>query len=278
MKTNKEALAAWLKELESLLAPLMPRQTPYPDIILEPDFRRMVIPSPSSAIVDTAIASIGNYALHQELTERARRLERDLTDFDCNKRRFREECNDGRVAAKRRANGTLSNAPEALKLLRRNLQGDIARLKELINGAGEAQQPPVKAELDGEQAEQLKVAAARSLKELSDKSMGGRKGAAVAKSERGEDKKRKAILDDAKKLLSEWDARYPDRHKPPRDEQHSNAAAFRMVANRHKGADGKPIMSADTIGRTLRREKAKDERRGKYDRTGQRRGKYKPRT
>ena len=120
------------------------------------------------------------------------------------------------------------------------------------------------------------MAAARKLKELEGKSAGGRK--AIVKIVRGEDTKRKAILDEAKKLLKDWDGRYPDRHKPPRDEQHSDNAAFRIVANKHKGADGKPIMSADTIGRALRREKAKNERRGKYDRTGKKRGRYKART
>lgn len=150
---------------------------------------------------------------------------------------------------------------------------------------GETKQPPVEAVLVGEQAEELadighnaKIAAARTMKELNAKSKGGKKGAAVAKAERGEDKERKAILDEAKNMLGEWDERYPDRHKQPRDEQHSDAAAFRIVANRHRGADGKPIMSADTIGRTLRREKAKGEKRGKYSRTGKKRGKYKPRT
>lgn len=139
--------------------------------------------------------------------------------------------------------------------------------------------------LSPQQADQLAaaaanaaIAAARTLKELNAKSKGGKKGAAVAKAERGEDKERKAMLDDAKRLLEEWDRCYPDRHKPPRDEQHSDTAAFRIVANRHKGADGKPIMSAATIGRTLRREKAKGEKRGKYNRTGKKRGKYKPRT
>ena len=150
---------------------------------------------------------------------------------------------------------------------------------------GETKQPPVEAVLVGKQAEKLadighnaEIAAARNLKELNAKSEGGKKGAAVAKAGRGDDKERKAILDEAKKLLNEWDKRYPDRHKPPRDVQHSDNAAFRTVANRHTGANGKPIMSADTIGRTLRREKAKGEKRGKYSRTGKKRGKYKPRT
>ena len=121
-----------------------------------------------------------------------------------------------------------------------------------------------------------KAAAARNLKELNGKSAGGRKGAAIAKAERGEDTKRKAILDEAKTLLKDWDRRYPNRHKPPRDEQHSDNAAFRIVANKHKGADGKPIMSAATIGRALRR--MKGENRGKHNRTGKKRGRYKART
>lgn len=127
-------------------------------------------------------------------------------------------------------------------------------------------------------ADNAAIAAARKVKELKGKSAGGRKGAAIAKTERGKDKERKAILDEAKKLLKEWDVRYPDRHKPPRDAQHSDNAAFRIVANKHKGADGKPVMSAAIIGRTLRREKAKNEKRGKYPRTGKKRGKYKAQT
>ena len=208
-----------------------------------------------------------------------------MTNFDCYKRRFHEECKHMRVAHERQAKGTLSDAPEALKQLRRNLKGDIARLEEIISGTAATKQPPVEAVLVGEQAEELadighnaEIAAARTMKELNAKRKGGKKGAAVAKAERGEDKERKAILDDAKNMLGEWDERYPDRHKPPRDEQHSDAAAFRIVANRHRGADGEPIMSADTIGRTLRREKATGEKRGKYNRTGKKRGKYKPRT
>ena len=125
-------------------------------------------------------------------------------------------------------------------------------------------------------ADKAEIAAARNLKELNAKSKGGKKGAAIAKAERGEDKERKAILNEAKNMLDEWDKRYPDRHKSPRDEKHSNAAAFRIVANRHRGADGKPIMTADTIGRALRR--MKDEKRGKHNRTGKKRGRYKART
>lgn len=125
-------------------------------------------------------------------------------------------------------------------------------------------------------ADNAEIAAARNLKELNGKSAGGRKGAAIAKAERGEDTKRKTILDEAKTLLKDWDRRYPNRHKPPRDEQHSDNAAFRIVANKHKGADGKLIMSAATIGRALRR--MKDENRGKHNRTGKKRGRYKART
>ena len=160
-----------------------------------------------------------------------------------------------------------------------------AYLHNATNAAEQNAQTPIPVVLVGEQAEKLadlghnaEIAAARNLKELNAKSKGGKKGAAIAKAERGEDKERKAILNEAKNMLDEWDKRYPDRHKSPRDEQHSNAAAFRKVANRHRGADGKPIMTAATIGRTLRREKDKGEKRGKHNRTGKKRGKYKPRT
>ncbi len=127
-------------------------------------------------------------------------------------------------------------------------------------------------------ADNAAIAAARNLKELKGKSAGGRKGAAIAKAERGEDTERKAILDEAKKLLEDWDRRYPNRHKKPIDSLHSNRAAFRIVANRHRGEDGKPIKSIDAIERAVRREKAKNEKRGKYPRTGKKRGKYKART
>lgn len=174
MKPNektRKALTAWQKELEAILAPLIPTE-PHPGIVLEPDFRRLVIPSPSPLIVDTAIDAVTDYAIRQELTARARRLEADLTNFDCNKRRFHEECKNMRVAHERQAKGTLSDAPEALKQLRRNLKGDIARLEEIISGTAATKQPPVEAVLVGEQAETLadighnaEIAAARTLKE-----------------------------------------------------------------------------------------------------------------
>lgn len=142
-----------------------------------------------------------------------------------------------------------------------------------------ATQTPLKAELVGEQAEQLatsaensEIAAARNKKELDAKSKGGKKGAKIANAERGEDKKRNAILTAAKKLLQEWDERYPNRHKPPKDLSHSDAAAFRIIANKHKDTNGVPIMSVETIGRTLRRKK--NEKRGQYKRTGKSRGRY----
>ena len=119
------------------------------------------------------------------------------------------------------------------------------------------------------------IAASRNLKELKGKSMGGRKGAAIVKAERGKDIVRKAILSEAKNMLNDWDKKYPNRHKPPKDLTHSNAAAFRIVANKHNGANGEPIMSAGTIGRALRRENGKGEARGKYARMGRKRGKYK---
>ena len=128
------ALDAWLKELEAIHALLIPTE-PHPSIVLEPDFRKLVIPSPSSLIIDAAIETIADYKIQQELSVRAQRLENDMTVFDCNKRRFREECADMRIAQKRQADGTLSNTPEALKRLRRNLKNDIARLKEIIGGA-----------------------------------------------------------------------------------------------------------------------------------------------
>jgi uncharacterized protein (DUF1778 family) len=165
-ETGNAALAAWLKELEAIHALLIPTE-PHPGIVLEPDFRKLVIPSPSSLIIDAAIETIADYKINQELSERARRLENDMTDFDCNKRRFREECADMRIAQKRQADGTLSNTPEALKRLRRNLKNDIARLKEIIGGANgntvsQTSSAPVEVKLVPEQAALLKQAADNS--------------------------------------------------------------------------------------------------------------------
>ncbi len=304
-EARRNALAAYLKELETIAAPLMPTE-PYPGIVMEPDFRGMKIPSPSPSIVEAAIDAVKDYPTRQELTERARRLEADLTNFDCNKRRFYEECADMRVADERRTNGTLSDAPEALKQLRRNLKGDIARLQGLIDGTAEGQsaQPPVRAVLVDEQAEQLANAAHDAgaaaldsrismintnairdgkLKTLSEASRRAKEAAKQAglDGETGQpansaDQERKAILDEAKKLLKEWDEKFPNRKKPPRDEAHSDNAAFLLVANRHKGANGKPIMTPGAIKKALQR--AKGEKRGKYARTGRARGKYTPQT
>ncbi len=143
------------------------------------------------------------------------------------------------------------------------------------NGDGYTESDRARAE---ETHKAAQIAAARKLKELEGKSAGGRKGAAIAKAERGEDPQRKAILDEAKNLLKEWDRLYPDRHKSPKDMPHANNAAFRNVAYRYTGADGEPIMKPDAIRRALDREKAKNEGRGKYDRTGRKRGRYKTRT
>lgn len=131
---------------------------------------------------------------------------------------------------------------------------------------------------DEETHKAAQMAAARKLKELKGKSAGGRKAAAIAKTARGEDTERKAILDEAKQLLKDWDRRYPDRHTPPKDTKHSNNAAFQTVANRHLKADGEQVMKPDAIRRALDREKGKNEKRGKYDRKGKKRGKYKTRT
>lgn len=137
MTDEKNRLLTWLAELERILAPLLPVASPRGCV--DPDFRRMVIPSPSPATVEAAIDAVKDYAIRLELTERARRLERDSTDFDCNKRRFHEECRDMGTARERQASGKLSDAPEALRQLRRNLKGDIARLKELIDVAEKGQ-------------------------------------------------------------------------------------------------------------------------------------------
>lgn len=148
MKPNEKTrntITALLKELETILAPLMPTEL-RPGIVMEPDFRRLVIPSPSPVLVEAAIDAVTDYTIRQEFAERARRLEADLTNFDCNKRRFFEECDDMEVAEKRQADGTLSDTPEALKQLRRNLKGDIARLKEIIDGTAR-EQTPVPAQL-----------------------------------------------------------------------------------------------------------------------------------
>ena len=115
-------------------------------------------------------------------------------------------------------------------------------------------------------------AAARTLKELKEKSKGGRKGAMATKASRGKDTVRENILKEVKEKLSDWDKRYPNRHKSHRDIEHSDAAAFNIVANRHKDENGKPIMSVDAIKKAMQRRKK--EKRGKYDRIGKERGCY----
>ena len=285
-EARRNALAAYLKELETIAAPLMPTE-PYPGIVMEPDFLRMVIPSPSSAVVEAAIDAVKDNETRRDLTERARRLEADLTNFDCNKRRFHEECDDMRVAKERQANGTLSDAPEALKAVRRNLKGDIDRLKEIIDGTAEAQsrggyteQDRKRDEITRGNTDALLDGRLKTLKAASDKAKKQAREAGIdggtGQPAKSADKTRKAILDDAKNQLKEWDEQYPDRHKPPRDEAHSDNAAFLLVANRHKGANGKPIMTPGAIKKALQR--AKGEKRGKYARTGRARGKYKPQT
>ena len=252
-----------------MLAPLMPQATPYPDIVLEPDFRRMAIPSPASCKLDAALSAIGDYSTRQEMTKQARRLERDLMNLDIQRREFAKECADMKLANERRLAGTLSDAPEALKLLRRNLQGDIDRWRKILDG-DEVQGLAGFTERDREAliatAANSEIAAARKLSEWEAKSKGGKKGAKLAKAAGGgdEDKTRKAILDEAKRKLQERDERGGTR---------SNSAIFSDVAARHTGADGKPIMSAGAIKKALQR--AKGEKRGKYARTGTPRGRYK---
>ena len=120
---------------------------------------------------------------------------------------------------------------------------------------------------------EVKRATARKLKELQEKSKGGRKGAIAAKVSRRKDAMRENILKEVKEMLSDWDKKYPDRHKIPIDIAHSDAAAIKIVANRHKGENGKPIMSVDAIKKALQRRKK--EKRGKYERIGKERGRYK---
>ena len=269
---SRAAVSAWLAELEAMLTPLMPQATPYPDIVLEPDFRRMAIPSPASCKLDVALSAIGDYSTRQEMTERAKRLERDLTNLDIQRREFAKECADMKLANERRLAGTLSDAPEALKLLRRNLQGDIDRWRKILDG-DEVQGLAGFTERDREAlkaaAANSEIAAARKRSEWEAKSKGGKKGAKLAKATGGgdEDKTRKAILDEAKRKLQERDER------DERGGTRSGNAIFSEVAARHMGADGKPIMSAGAIKKALQR--AKSEKRGKYARTGKPRGRYK---
>lgn len=294
MKQKNEAqnaLAEWLRELEAIFAKVKPTETPFPDLTVEPDFRDLKIPSPNPQKVEAAIDAVDDYGIKGELTERAQRLEDNLEAFYAQRRAFVKECQDMKLAEERQSRGKLSNAPEALKAFRRMLKGDIDRLRELVALAErgplcEAAKPtPVV--LVGRQAEMLSAAdansakaaayaettAARRLKDLQGMSAGGRKGVKALKEqlESSRDAARKAVLDDAKRTLKDWDKRYPDRHKA-KDRAHSNEAAYRLVADRHRGANGKPIMSSTAIMRALYRGNA--ESRGKYDRTGKRRGKY----
>lgn len=114
------------------------------------------------------------------------------------------------------------------------------------------------------------IAAASKLKDLQAKSKGGKKTATIKKAERGGDNERKAILDNAKSELAERDKKYPDPESRPQEK--SNNAIYQNVANKHLGADGKPIMSAGAIKKAL--DRGKHETRGKYNKAGKKRGAY----
>ena len=247
MKPNektRKALTAWQKELEAILAPLIPTE-PYPGIVLEPDFRRLVIPSPSLSIVDAAIDAVTDYTIRQELTARARRLEADLTNFDCNKRRFHEECKNMRVAHERQANGTLSDAPEALKQLRRNIKGDIARLKEIISGTATTQQSPVEAVLVGVQAEQLAATNENTewLKSEEARKKSNRKKVGRENQRNGEKNDNGRKTDEKLKNQIMTEVR-----QTMKKNKCSQSSACRIVCEKHLKADDKtPIFSKRTI-------------------------------
>ena len=114
------------------------------------------------------------------------------------------------------------------------------------------------------------IAAASKLKDLQAKSKGGKKTATIKKAERGGDNERKAILDNAKSELAERDKKYPDPESRPQEK--SNNAIYQNVANKHLGAEGKPIMSAGAIKKAL--DRGKHETRGKYNKAGKKRGAY----
>ena len=101
-------------------------------------------------------------------------------------------------------------------------------------------------------------------------SAAGKKGARAARALRMQtpDKEREAVVAHAKRLLKE-------RNDDGLHEGKSNNALFLMASNAHIGASGKPILSADAIKKAIQR--GKNERRGKYDRTGKPRGRYKKR-
>ena len=114
------------------------------------------------------------------------------------------------------------------------------------------------------------ISAANRIKELEGKSKGGRKGARIQKEERGEDKTRKAILNEVKTALDNRDKLYPN--KQERLQEQSNNAIYRRISGRHMGENGKPIMTVDAIKKAIKR--SNDEPRGKYKRAGKKRGKY----
>ena len=114
------------------------------------------------------------------------------------------------------------------------------------------------------------IAAARRLKDLRDKSKGGLKTAKSRKEERGEDKTRKAILNEVNTALKNRDVLYRNKQKRPKDQ--SNNAIYRRISGKHMGENGKPIMSPGAIKIGLMRRN--EEPRGKHDRAGKKRGKY----
>ena len=272
MTDEKNRLSAWLAELERILAPLLPVASPRGCV--DPDFRRMVIPSPSPATVEAAIDAVKDYAIRLELTERARRLERDLTDFDCNKRRFHEECRDMGTARERQASGKLSDAPEALRQLRRNLKGDIARLKELIDvaekGQADARQSGgqggtlacIEKKLDETYeiakrgADAAERAATRRYKQLKKQSDAGRRGAELAKATGWTDPKRKAAITEARRRIACGEK--PD-------------SVYADLAGSWTTPQGNPI-SADGVKKAVQR--AGKEKRGNRSQKGKTRGQY----
>ena len=235
-----------------MLAPLMPQATPYPDKILEPDFRRMVISSPASDKLEAALSAIGDYSTRQEMTNQARWLERDLTNFDIQRREFAKECADMKLANERRLAGTLSDAPEALKLLRRNLQGDLDRWRAILDGdkvQGQAiQQPPILEEI----RDLAGAAAAQKVKQLTT----AQKNAVKQFKADKERQDRKANGDRIRNQLM-TEVRQMMKSSPSM----TQSAACLNIAQKHLDASGKPLVSKRTLENWMSAAKTKRKRK-----------------
>ena len=119
-----------------------------------------------------------------------------------------------------------------------------------------------------------RLAAASTKRKFDEMSNNGQKGNKASKETRDEVRKEKAEETGRDKILAEARVKrdeyrkWREDHNAPHDQDHSDNAAFRHVADKHKGDDGKPVMSAGTIKRALNR--AANNPRGNHNQGGPR--------